>query len=241
MIAPSPLTPEQYENLGRMTQSLLHAVNNSLASVTGFAEFLMEDLPQATQAHSFAANIHQSGQHLKKLVEQVRTINSAPRIAYIENFDLSETIELVLLQLTEALPNDINLQIDYECDLEQAQITGNRTLFCLAFLDIVNNALESLSEHPPASGEPGKILIELNNDESGKNYIVTIKDNGQGMDDLTFSECLKPFFTTKDSSKHHGLGLNVAAAIVTAMKGTLGMASAKDAGAIVTMKFPHTA
>lgn len=239
MPPPKPLTPEQYESLGRMTQSLLHAVNNSLASVTGFAEFLMEDLPPTTQAHSFAGNIHKSGLHLKKLVEQIRTINSAPRIAYIENVDLCETLEQLLLQLTEALPHELDIQIDYDCDLETAMITGNSTLFCLAVLDIINNSLEDLNETPAESDASGKILVSLKSDDNLDSFVITINDNGGGMNELTLSQCQMPFFTTKDSSIHHGLGLNVASAIILAMKGTLAVNSIKDEGTTVTITFPR--
>lgn len=240
MHTPTPLTPDQYESLGRMTQSLLHAVNNSLASITGFAEFLIEDTQEGSQSRSFAENIHQSGQHLKRLVEQIRTINSAPQIAHLGDIDLCETLESLLLQLTEALPKELNIKIEYECNLEKAKVEGNQALFSLAILDLINNALESLSDSEKIANNTGKITVSLTDNKENKSYTIKIEDNGKGMDEITKIQSVAPFFTTKDSSKHHGLGLSVALAIISAMGGELNITSKAQVGCAVTLDLPYT-
>jgi len=85
----------------------------------------------------------------------------------------------------------------------------------------------------------GKIKISLVNNPRNKNYTIKIEDNGDGMDEITKIQSFAPFFTTKDSSNHHGLGLNVALAIISAMGGELNITSKVKVGCTVAIDLPY--
>ncbi|MDB5491429.1 MAG: hypothetical protein JWO78_1278 [Micavibrio sp.] len=52
-------------------QIIAHDLNNLLAAVTGFAEFLIEDLPQDSQQHAYAQAIHQGARRAQVMVEDL--------------------------------------------------------------------------------------------------------------------------------------------------------------------------
>lgn len=214
MTALQERTPQQYEELGRMTQALLHNINNSLASIVGFAEFLTEDLEEGTQAHLFATNIGKSGEHLKEMVRQLWTINNltnTPHDGMVERADLGEAIETILLQLSEPVSKNMGIHMDFDIhpDIENTTITGHQGYLSIALLQLINNAIEAFAEK---SGDENKnIMISLEPATGLEGALqLSIKDNGKGMEKELLDQCQTPFFSTKDPSEHHGLGLTMA-------------------------------
>ena len=67
-------------------------------------------------------------------------------------------------------------------------------------------------------------------------FIVTIKDNGIGMNDEEIKKAFVPNFTTKSSGM--GLGLAMVKNIVTNAGGDVQISSSKDKGTIVKVYFP---
>lgn len=70
------------EELGRMTRGLVHDFNNSLASIMGYADFLVADLPADSETHLFANNIKLAGQQMQELLNQIKAF------AKIENLEI---------------------------------------------------------------------------------------------------------------------------------------------------------
>jgi CheY-like chemotaxis protein len=67
--------------------------------------------------------------------------------------------------------------------------------------------------------------------------IVTVADNGAGMDEATLGRAAEPFFTTKglDGS---GLGLSMVQGFASQSGGSLRIASARDVGTTVELRLP---
>lgn len=68
--------------------------------------------------------------------------------------------------------------------------------------------------------------------------VMSIRDDGHGMDDATRARVFDPFFTTKDVGEGTGLGLSVAFGIVKDAGGTLEVESAPERGATFTIRLP---
>ena len=67
----------------------------------------------------------------------------------------------------------------------------------IAFLNIILNAVEAV--------ESQKGIITITTETKNNRCIVTISDNGKGMDKESLSKLFEPYFTTKE--KGSGLGL----------------------------------
>ena len=73
---------------------------------------------------------------------------------------------------------------------------------------------------------------------SNEQAIITIADNGPGMNDWTQRHIFDPFFTTKEVTKGTGLGLSVSYFIITEHhRGSISVDSAEGKGTtfIITM------
>jgi len=66
--------------------------------------------------------------------------------------------------------------------------------------------------------------------------VITIADNGKGMDTLVQENIFKPYFTTKSSGT--GLGLAIVKSIVTENNGDISFESIAGKGTTFTLSFP---
>jgi signal transduction histidine kinase len=101
---------------------------------------------------------------------------------------------------------------------------------CLSvFNNLVLNAIQSIPE-----GNNGKIIVRqfVENSE----YIITINDNGCGIDDDKLERIFEPNFTTKSSGT--GLGLAIAKTIIENAKGKIFVKSKVGEGTEFRISFP---
>lgn len=234
MSSQKTLTPEQYEKLGHLTQGLIHTINNSLGSISGFAGFLKEDLPEDSETHLFASNILASSEHLKKLIQHLRSITSAMRHSpETKELDLCAILEPLLIEVGEkynALHPARQLEINYTIEEERLPVRGDTHILTIAIREILENAIEALTD------TSGSISVEAKRLDDGS-LILDISDTGSGLDDSELEKCGEPFFTTKDSAQHHGLGLFVTRTLLDPTPIKFSIKSRKDSGTCVSLKF----
>lgn len=242
---PKEKTPRQYEELGRLTQSLLHTVNNSLASIVGFSEFLTHDLDRHSQNWNFAENIRKSADHLRETIKRLRLLNGLSELAsgeMEEPVDLVETVDALLLKLSESLSLKYGITLDFDPDegLEAVTITAHQGYLFMAFNEVISNAIESFADLPDKADRQITILLEKNPDDANE-VILSVTDNGIGMVPEILDQCRVPFYTAKDPSVHHGLGLSIVNTILTKIGARFDIESDSHQGTKVAMVFPRAA
>ncbi len=100
--------------------------------------------------------------------------------------------------------------------------------------NLLINAVEAIELG--ANAENGHIAISVNS--IAKWVILTIEDNGRGMDESTLEAARSPFFTTKSSSTNWGLGLSISQNIMVAHRGTMSLESVPGIGTKIDLAFP---
>lgn len=134
---------QKMEALGRMAGGIAHDFNNILSSVLGYAEFLVEDLPQETDPHFYARQIIIGSQQAKQLVEQILTF-SRRSSSVQEQVDLVPAVTESLAMLKASFPSTINI-----CPsvlMEHAPILGNATQIHQAIMNLYVNAKDAMED-----------------------------------------------------------------------------------------------
>lgn len=232
---------DQYEELGRLTQGLLHNINNSLAGIGGFAELLIDDLTPESPDRVFAEKILSSSEHLKLLIKEIWMLNALRRYIPETIVDVGAVLDEILMNMDVEQLAAKNIFVEYEAedDGEALRALGNPEYIKMAVDHLIANALESFDLSPRGSKHhhPDVIKITMTSDE--ENIFITLEDNGIGMPENVERDCMMPLFTTKDPSKHHGLGLNIVEAIMKAMRGNFSILSQNGICTTACMMIPR--
>jgi signal transduction histidine kinase len=111
-------------------------------------------------------------------------------------------------------------------------VEGDEVMLRQAFSNLCRNALEAAAraEHPP------DIVIEGRTDPERGTAIVTVSDNGPGIEAAAMPRLFQPFFTTRPQGT--GLGLALVQKIVVSHNGRVSAANRAQGGAAFEVRLP---
>ncbi len=243
---------QKMEAIGRLAGGIAHDFNNILASSTGYAEFLVEDLADIDpKLQNFAKQILLANKQAQKLVEQILSFSRKQENIDMSYIDLKEAIPEMLELLKSRIKQGIELKS--EIVSKPVIVKANHSLLHQIIMNLCVNAVDAMI--PNKKGilqvtvvidkipEDIKNILNLKSKENfinklinkvNQNYlingnintktlyaIITIKDNGSGIEKEILKQIFDPFFTTKGTNKGTGLGLSSALNIVEMHKGSI--------------------
>jgi signal transduction histidine kinase len=172
-----------------------------------------------------------NSERIRGIVEDLRSITRKEERQYNEEVDCNTVIRSALGVIGELIRRSTrNFHVDYGTALPF--INGNGQRLEQVIINIVKNACESLTDNQKS------VCIASGFDQVRNEVIITVRDEGEGMDEETRKKILNPFFTTKGSAEGTGLGLSICTHIVKNHHGTLKIESLKGNGTTVTLTFP---
>lgn len=199
-----------------------HELRTPLNAILGFAQILENDLPEGKQKDS-ATLIHNAGQHLLKLINEVLDISR------IESGDLGMAMEVIPLNLLleEAYHylkpleriRDMTLVAQFEAQL---YVRADRQRLLQVILNLLGNALkygpENSEVHFSATRRAGQVRVD-------------ILDAGPGIPTTLRSRLFTPFDrlgAERTMTEGSGLGLVLSKQLIEAMGGEIGVAEDKS-------------
>lgn len=116
-------------------------------------------------------------------------------------------------------------------DMVELQIQGDPERLLQVLLNVLDNAIE----HSTSNSQ-----ISIVGRKEGKEAVIDIKDQGQGIDESDLPHIFEQFYTTDPSRQgsSSGLGLAIAKRIVEAHQGSISANSKPGQGAIFTICLP---
>lgn len=144
--------------------------------------------------------------------------------------DIHNDLDVALLLLNSRHRDSVKINKHFSENMPP--IKGFKGQLSQAFLNIINNSIDSVSE----KGKGG--IIDITTSMNGKSVDVAIKDNGLGMTEEDKVKIFDPFFTTKKVGSGTGLGLAITYGIVERHGGTITVNSKVNEGAEFIIKLP---
>ena len=222
---------EKMSAIGQLIAGVAHDLNNPLASVVGFSDYLVEaaestpdDLLEPLRA------IRQEAERAASIVKGLLSFarkQEGCRAPHPINDVLTATLQLLRNQLMGA-------KIETEVDVAPGTppVYVDATQLQQVFVNLVNNAAQAIE----GSGVGGRIVIRAMPWLDG--VAVTVEDDGPGVPAGIAQRIFEPFFTTKPAGEGTGLGLSICQGIVKEHGGRLALVTTGRRGAVFKVELP---
>lgn len=215
----------QFETLHRLTAFLVHDLKNvsaQLSLLCSNAERHRENPAFVADAFNTVANARD---RLERTLEQLRAMRAAPDSGRHESIELGALLGEVIDQSAARRPIPA---LDIR---DAASVTGDREALKNVLLHLVRNAQE-------ATPDDGDIQLALYH--QGPWAVMTIEDNGSGIEEEFLQKRLfRPFQTTKGNAGM-GIGLYETRDQVARMGGRIDVQSNVGTGTRFTVKLPRS-
>lgn len=220
------------EALGNLAGGIAHEVNNMLVPIIGLADLTLRRAPP--DLHANLGKILTAAERARDIVGRVLTF-SRTEIPSRRPLHLGEALREAVRLLSVALPAAIDIRCRLDAD---PVVLADATEVQQVILNLATNAAHAM-------GPQGGVLdvgLRLEDTASGggpsRQAVVTVADNGSGMDERTLSKIFEPFFTTKAVGKGTGMGLSVVHGIVSKWGGAIAVESRIGHGSTFTIRLP---
>ncbi|MCD7036101.1 ATP-binding protein [Metabacillus sp. GX 13764] len=215
---------EKLKVAGEMAAGVAHEIRNPLTVLQGFIQIMKEKNPDDELINSLMLS------ELKRVNDIVSEflVLAKPQAVNFSSFSLNTVLEETMqLFNSETLLKNISLQ--YKPNKEPLVVYGERNQIKQVLINLLKNSCDAIS----ANGEIHVRAVRHLQDK----ILLTIADNGSGMDDETLNKIRSPFFTTKE--KGTGLGLVITEKIISQHEGTLAFESRIGEGTMVSIILPY--
>ncbi len=239
---------ERAATAGKLTQGLIdrilnpiNYINNFSKLTSGLASDLAEDIEDekdnmTEDNYEDCLDILQMmKQNLKKIEEH--GVNTTRMLRAMEAMLKTNVKELRDSDLKAVCQQAISISCEYQKDKLQANgisITAHlpeesvikpldSDTFCTTLISVISNAVYAVTKRKQRIISPNykpEVTITLATNEAGK-AVITIHDNGIGIEEAIRTKIFDPFFTTKTTSEAAGVGLYLAREVVLAHHGTM--------------------
>ncbi|ULQ51047.1 sensor histidine kinase [Flavihumibacter fluvii] len=191
-------------------------------------------LSQPEKIAKYATSIRHQSEYLKKHIQNlIHTV-----VAEQYSFSLNKTavipndlVRQAVVQLDPIL-QDKKGSIELELEPQQCSITADYDNLYLALFNIINNSIKYA--HQPKVNIITKI--------SGTHYVISIKDNGIGIEAADLKKIFRKFYRAQKGNLHNskglGLGLYFTKKIIQLHNGTISVQSIPGIGTDFTIELP---
>jgi len=210
---------DKLASMGQLAAGIAHEINNPLGIVLMYAHILLEQCQtNNTEMSPDVKIIVEQADRCKKIVSGL--LNFARQNRVIRTPVNVENMINKCLEVT-AVPENIKVELVNE--LSPATADLDKDQFSQVLINIINNAIESMSD----SSRENKLKVVISGDDN--NMTIAVQDTGTGIPEKYINRIFDPFFTTKEIGKGTGLGLPVSYGIVKMHSGDIKVESNIDA------------
>jgi len=230
---------EKLASLGRMSAGIIHEINNPLNfATTGLYTLRSKgrSLPSEEQEEyaEILKDIEEGIQRVKTIVSDLRSFSHHEN-EQVDRVDLAEVVTSALRFLSHEWKDKVRIEQQIA---DGQSVLANKNKLIQVVVNLLQNSLDALKNKKSESGsEQPRIWIEGR--LAGGRSLLSIRDNGEGIDEQHMDKIFDPFFTTKDVGEGMGLGLSICYRIVEEYQGKISVRSERGKFCEFTLDFPE--
>ncbi|NJW52487.1 ATP-binding protein [Salinimicrobium oceani] len=224
------LKAEKLSIQGELARTFAHELRNPLASIGMVGEVMSQKIPEAQKEElkPYFEILKRSTKTLNNLVSNLlNAANYTPAI--LEKQDLSEILDNTISNASDRIYlSGIKVVKNYGGNYT---VMADKEKLQIALLNIIVNASEATT--------PGEGIIEIDIETRGTEYILSIKDNGHGMEESEIEHLFEAFYSKKENGL--GVGLSSVKNILEEHDAQITVSSEPDKGTCFKISFHNAA
>ena len=219
--------------VGEMAAGAAHEMNNPLAVISGRSQLLASTLADPKQK-AMAHLIHEQSHRLSQIITELMDFAKPVPPAVVES-DLAELVQRALHE-AKAIPEHADRSVEVTF-ADVPPVAVDVTQVVAALVEVIDNALQATGEMPKSRA---KVEIHAAYDSYSSRVVLTVSDNGCGMDETTLKRAFDPFFSSKPAGRRRGMGLAKALRWIEGIGGSIRLESHEKQGTRTVMLLPAT-
>ncbi len=233
---------QKMEAVGRLAGGIAHDFNNLLTVISGYTEVLLYHLSLGHPLHAKAEAIQQASDRATTLTRQLLAF-SRKQLLELKVIDVNAIVTDMERLLSPLIGEDIELTTSLTPNIGCTRADAGQ------LEQVIMNLVVNAKDAMPNGGKISIRTASVTLDDSyrpentfikhGPYVMISVSDNGQGMDRETQARIFEPFFTTKEKGKGTGLGLSTVYGIIKQSGGYVFVQSELGRGTIFTIYFPR--
>lgn len=229
------------EAIGLLAGGIAHDFNNLLTAISGYSELTLRKMNSDDPLRHNISEIKDAGDRAGALTSQLLAFSRKqvlnPRV---------HNLNTVISDIEKMLRRIIRESIEFRTILDPGlhNIKADPGQIEQVIMNLSINARDAM----PHGGSLVLQTQNINISETeafdrlnigpGRFVKMSVKDNGEGMDEETLGRMFEPFFTTKDSGKGTGLGLSTVYGIIKQSGGDIDVFSEVGKGTTFDIYLP---
>jgi two-component system, NtrC family, nitrogen regulation sensor histidine kinase NtrY len=228
---------EAWQNLVRV---LTHEIMNSVTPISSLADMAEQDLGAHLKAQSgnlkkeqledmylSLQTISKRSEGLIRFVKEFRNLTHIPKPKLSDVAVKPLLTDMALLHRKEAADKGITMEVNVKP--EQLIISADKNMIEQVIINLIKNAIQAFDEQPVKS-----IVLTGATSDKGR-PIISVKDNGSGIDPEALEKIFIPFFSTKKTGS--GIGLSLSKQIMRQHEGRITVHSKPGEGTEFVLRF----
>jgi two-component system, NtrC family, nitrogen regulation sensor histidine kinase NtrY len=244
----SELDSHEMDSWQKLIRILNHEIMNSVAPITSLSSTISgfykdgenQRSPEVITPRIISDTIRglniieDHGKGLIHFVESYRSLTQLPKPEFIR-VNIQEFFERITILVNSFYDSDqetnpMNEIIKTNVNPEDLTLMADDKLLAQVFINVIKNSIESFGKISASD----QILLNGSRNPDGR-VVLSVQDNGPGMDAETVEKIFVPFFTTKETGS--GIGLSLSRQIIRIHNGNISCDSTIGSGTIITMIF----
>jgi PAS domain S-box-containing protein len=232
---------QRLESLGQIAGGVAHDYNNALSAIIGFCSLAQMHTPKDGRAMNYLENILAVSERATNITKSLLAF-SRKQVFDIKSIELNHTVSIMSKLLLNFIGEDVELRLDLlDRDLI---IMGDPGHLDQVLMNLATNARDAMPKGGNLIISTG--LAEMDMEfirahgygKCGKYALLSVEDNGEGIDASIREHIFEPFFTTKEVGKGTGLGLSISYGIVKQHNGFIDVSSEPGKGTTFMVYLP---
>ncbi len=235
---------QKLESVGRLAGGVAHDFNNMLGVILGHTDLALLQTDEKHPLYGRFSKIRDAAQRSAALTQQLlafaRCQTITPKLLNI-NATVTDTLHMLRLLIGE------NIEVDWLPGDDVYPVKIDPSQLGQLLVNLCVNARDAITGVGRISFETERRILDAAYCASsaflvpGDYIMLTVSDNGCGMDKEIQSKIFEPFFTTKGVGRGTGLGLATVYGIVKQNNGFINVYSEPGQGSAFKIYFPRYA